>query len=379
MIPALTLGIEEEYLLVDPQTRDLVEEPSPDFMRECKGKLGDHVTPEFLKCQIEIGTPVCDTISDARHHLVAMRSVIVNTARNHGMAVMASSTHPFAQWGNQKHTAAERYDHLDQDMGGAIRRMLICGMHVHAGIEDEDMRIDLMNQVRYFLPHLLALSTSSPFWGGHDMKMRCSRLSVFDSMPRTGIPDRYESWAEYQRMIARLVSAGAMEDATKLWWDMRPSARFPTLEMRITDVCPRLEDALCVASLYQCLLRNLARLRQRNLRWRIYPRILLEENRWRAQRYGCAKSMIDLGRGVCQPFGALVEEIIDMVREDATALGCTKEVEHARTILSRGTSACRQITTYEHATTGGATHDEALIAVVDEIIAETVQDLPSVN
>ncbi len=379
MIPALTLGVEEEYLLVDPDTRNLVPEPSPDYMKECKDRLGERVTPEFLKCQIEIGTPVCTDISDARHFLTALRSVIINTADKYGMNVMAASTHPFAQWGRQKHTAAPRYDLLDKDMGGAIRRMLICGMHVHAGIEDKDLRIDLMNQMRYFLPHLLALSTSSPFWGGHDMAMKCTRLGIFDSMPRTGIPDRYESWSEYTRMIERLVQAGVMEDSSKLWWDMRPSCRFPTLEMRVTDVCTRLEDALCIAALYQSLLRMFSRLRQRNMRWRIYPRIMLEENRWRAQRYGVTKSMIDLGRGECVPFGALIEEIIEIVTEDATALGCLNEVQHARTILKRGTSACRQLETFAQAKQNGASEEEAFISVVDMLVKDTAADLPAAN
>ncbi|WDI31317.1 carboxylate-amine ligase [Hyphococcus flavus] len=376
MLPALTLGLEEEYLLVDPETRDLVSEPSPEFMSECKERLGERVTPEFLKCQVEIGTPVCANISDARHHLNALRSVIINTADKFGMKLMAASTHPFAQWGRQKHTEAPRYDLLDADLGGVIRRMLICGMHVHAGIEDQEDRIDLMNQARYFLPHLLALSTSSPFWGGHDMAMRCSRLGIFDSMPRTGIPDRYESWSEYERMIERLIHAGVMEDGSKLWWDMRPSARFPTVEMRITDVCTRMEDALCIAALYQSILRMLARIKQRNMRWRIYPRIMLEENRWRAQRYGCTKSMIDLGRGECVPFGSLIEEIIEIVTEDATALGCLKEVQHARVILKRGTSACRQIDTYTEARKDGADEREAFVKVVDMLIGDTAADLP---
>ncbi len=379
MIPALTLGVEEEYLLVDPDSRNLVSEPSPGFMADCKERLGERVTPEFLKCQVEIGTPVCENISDARHHLTALRSVIINTAEKYGMQVMAASTHPFAQWGRQIHTAAPRYDLLDKDMGGAVRRMLICGMHVHAGIEDEDLRIDLMNQTRYFLPHLLALSTSSPFWGGHDMAMKCTRLGIFDSMPRTGIPDRYESWSEYSRMIDRLIKAGVMEDASKLWWDMRPSCRFPTLEMRITDVCTRLEDALCIAAFYQSILRMLSRLRLRNMRWRIYPRIMLEENRWRAQRYGVTKSMIDLGRGDCLPFASLIEEVIEIITEDATALGCMKEVNHARTILKRGTSACRQLEVFAATKAKGADDPEALVAVVDMLVKETAADLPQAH
>ncbi|MEM6538258.1 MAG: carboxylate-amine ligase [Pseudomonadota bacterium] len=376
MIPALTLGVEEEYLLVDPDTRDLVQSPPEDFMADCKERLGERVTPEFLKCQVEIGTPVCADIAEARRHLTALRRAIITTAEQYGMRLIAASTHPFGKWGEQQHTPAERYDKLDKDMGGAIRRMLICGMHVHAGIEDENHRIDLMNQARYFLPHLLALSTSSPFWGGHDMAMKCSRLGIFDSMPRTGVPDRYESWGEYSRMIDRLVSAGVMEDSSKLWWDLRPSARFPTVEMRITDVCTRLEDALCVAALYQSLLRMLSRMRQKNMRWRIYPRLLIEENRWRAQRFGCTKSMIDLGRGDCVPFGALIEEFIDLVEEDARALQCTNEVTHARTILTRGTSACRQLKTFANARQQGADEPEAFKAVVDMLIEETKMDVP---
>lgn len=377
MMPALTLGVEEEYLLVDPQTRDLVEEPSPDFMKECKERLGERVTPEFLQCQVEIGTPVCADISEARHHLTALRTAIINTADKYGMKLIAASTHPFADWGRQQHTPSQRYDLLDADMGGAIRRMLICGMHVHAGIEDKDLRVDLMNQMRYFLPHLLALSTSSPFWGGHDMAMKCVRLGIFDSMPRTGLPDRYESWSDYSRVIDRLVSAGVMEDSSKIWWDLRPSARFPTLEMRVTDVCTRLEDALCIAALYQSLLRMLARYKKRNMRWRIYPRLMLEENRWRAQRYGCTKSMIDLGRGECVPFGSLIEEVIEIIEEDATALGCLSEVHHARTILKRGSSACRQTERFAEARNEGADSKEALKAVVDMLVTETAADLPS--
>ena len=376
MIPALTLGIEEEYLLVDPQTRDLVRDPSPDFIKDCKARLGERVTPEFLRCQIEIGTPVCLNIGEARHHLAALRTTVINTAKKYGMNLMAASTHPFARWDEQIHTAAPRYEMLDADLGGTIRRMLICGMHVHAGIEDENLRIDLMNQASYFLPHLLALSTSSPFWAGHDMGMKCARLAIFDSMPRTGIPDLYDSWGEYQRMIKGMIDVGVMEDSSKIWWDMRPSARFPTLEMRITDVCTRLEDALCIAAMYQCILRMLVRMRMKNTRWRLYPKIMIEENRWRAQRYGVTRDMIDLGRGTAVPFASLIEEMIEMLMEDAQALGCVKELQHARTILQRGSSACRQLETHAASIANGATEKEAMIAVVDMLVSETAADLP---
>lgn len=374
--PALTMGIEEEYLLVDPQTRDLVGNPPPEFMDECLAQLGDHVTPEFLRSQVEVGTPVCRDITEARHHLVALRSTLCRTAERHGMRLFAASTHPSARWDAQAHTPKKRYDELARDLQGTVRRLLICGMHVHIGIEDEDLRIDVMNQVRYFLPHLLALTTSSPFWHGHVMGLHSYRLSVFDGMPRTGVPDLFESWAEYQRLLDRLVKAQVIEDASKIWWDLRPSSHYPTLEMRIADVCTRLEDSLTVAALYQSLVRRLVRLRQQNLRWRVYPRVMVRENRWLAQRWGETGRLLDLGRGELVPFPALLEEIIDMVSEDAEALGCLAEVKHARTILTRGTSATRQLSVYNAARSDGASEAEALQAVVDHILDETVADLP---
>jgi carboxylate-amine ligase len=375
-IPSLTLGIEEEYLLVDPDTRDLVGDPPPDFMQDCRAQLGDHVTPEFLRSQVEIGTPVCASVKEARHHLVALRGTLCRTAEKHGMRLFAASTHPSAHWDNQAHTPKKRYDDLARDLQGTVRRLLICGMHVHIGIEDPDLRIDLMNQAKYFLPHLLALTTSSPFWQGHKMGLHSYRLSVFDGMPRTGPPDSFQSWAEYQRLLDRMIAAGVIEEASKIWWDLRPSAHFPTLEIRIADVCTRLEDALTVAALYQCLIHRLVRLRRQNLKWREYPRVMLRENRWLAQRSGETGRLMDLGKGEQVPYAALLEEIIAIVREDAEALDCVAEVEHARTILARGTSATRQLRVYDEAITAGADEAQALRQVVDHILEETVADLP---
>ena len=374
--PSLTLGIEEEYLLVDPDTRDLVADPPAAFMDECRAQLGDRVTPEFLRSQVEVGTPVCETVKEARHHLVGLRATLCRTAEKHGMRLFAASTHPSARWDDQAHTAKKRYDDLAKDLQGTIRRLLICGMHVHVGIEDPDLRIDVMNQAKYFLPHLLALSTSSPFWHGHKMGLHSYRLSVFDGMPRTGIPDTFQSWAEYQRLLDRLMQAGVIEDASKIWWDLRPSARYPTLEMRIADVCSRLEDSLTVAALYQCLVRRLVRLRRQNLKWREYPRVMVRENRWLAQRWGESGRLVDLGKGEQVPYATLLEEIITIVREDAEALDCVAEIEHARTILARGTSATRQLDVYDTAIADGADEATALRAVVDLILAETVADLP---
>jgi glutamate---cysteine ligase / carboxylate-amine ligase len=250
-------------------------------------------------------------------------------------------------------------------------------MHVHVGIEEDDLRIDLLGQAAYFLPHLLALSTSSPFWQGAQTGLKSYRLSVFDELPRTGVPHQFSSYSEYERAIELLVSAGLIEDATKIWWDLRPSARFPTLEMRITDVCPLLDDGIAIASLYRCILRLLYRLRRQNQRWRYYPPFLLRENRWRAQRYGVEQGLVDFGKGAVVPFPVLLEELFDLVAEDAAYFGCVAEVAHARTIVQRGTSADRQLARFEAVKGLGGSEQAALVAVVDGIIEETMM-LPSV-
>lgn len=377
--PDFTVGIEEEYLLVDRATRDLATKPPPEFMRECERLLADQVTAELLRSQIEVGTRVCHNLAEARADLVQLRGTVARVAEQFGLAPIAASTHPFASWVSQVHTPKDRYDALLRDLAGAARRLLICGMHVHVGINDDDLRIDLMNQVIYFLPHLLALSTSSPFWRGEDMGMMSYRLLVFDSLPRTGLPDYFSSYAEYRRLVGQMVQAGVLSDATKIWWDIRPSDRFPTLEMRTTDVCTRLDDCICVAAIYRCLLRKLYRLRQSNQRWRIYPRTLVEENRWLAQRYGTDGSLVDFGKGKRIAFADLVDEILDLVRDDAEALDCTAEVEHAREILRRGTSAHRQLHVYSAARAAGADQAEALRAVVDTLIADTMADVADAN
>jgi carboxylate-amine ligase len=227
--------------------------------------------------------------------------------------------------------------------------------------------------VSYFLPHLLALSTSSPFWRGENTGLKSYRIAVFDEMPRTGTPERFASWAEYRRHVDILVAAGLIEDATKLWWDLRPSERFPTLEMRITDSCTTLEDSLSIAALFRCLLRMLWRLKRENQRWRIYARMLIDENRWRAQRYGTDGGLVDFGRGAIFPYAELLEEILALVDQDARHFGCLDEVLHSREILARGTSAHRQLVVFEEALSAGATRLEALAAVVDWLIAETVR------
>jgi len=373
--PSFTIGVEEEYLLVDLQTRDLAANPPEDLLAECGARLGHRVTAEFMRSQIEVGTRVCAHIGEARGELQELRGTVAEVAGQFGLAPIAASTHPFAHWRAQSHTDKERYADLANALQATARRLLISGMHVHVAVEDEDMRIDLMNQATYFLPHLLALSTSSPFWDGENTGLMSYRLTVFDALPRTGVPERFDSFGEYERLVNRLVGAGVIEDGTKIWWDMRPSARYPTLEMRMTDICTSLEDSLTVAALYQCILAMLYRLRTSNQRWRIYPLICVEENRWRAQRYGITNTMVDFGLGEQVPYDELLAEIMDMVAPDAEALGCADEVRHAREILARGTSAQRQIKIYDQAMAGGAAQADAFIQVVDWLIAETVRDL----
>jgi glutamate---cysteine ligase / carboxylate-amine ligase len=372
MEPSFTLGLEEEYLLVDRATRDIVPSPPEEMLEACQAQAPGRIHPEFLRCQIEVGTPVCTTLTQARAELAALRSLVAGVADQHGLAPIAASTHPFAAWEPQKHTNRDRYNMLARDLGAPARRLMICGMHVHIGVEDDDLRIDLMNQVRYFLPHLLALSTSSPFWRGRDMERRSYRLSVWHELPRTGMPASFQSFGEYQSHVGALVDAGVIEDASKLWWDIRPSSRFPTLEMRITDICTRLDDAVTVAALYRCLLRMLWRLKLRNVTWRPYKNMLIEENRWRAQRYGLDSGLVDFGQGRIVPYSDLLEEIIDLTREDAAHFGCVAEVERARDILARGTSAHRQVAIYQEALENGATGWEALHKVVDWLAEETM-------
>jgi len=373
--PPFTVGMEEEYLLVDRTSRDLISEAPPTMLAECEALLQGQVTPEFLQSQIEVGTRICTTLGEARAELARMRKTVAGVAASHGLAIIAASTHPFASWHSQRPTSKERYEILARDLQGVARRLIICGMHVHVGIPDDDLRIDLMSQASYVLPHLLALSTSSPFWRGSNTGLMSYRIAVFSELPRTGLPEQFDSWGEYQRHVRVLVNAGIIEDASKLWWDLRPSARFPTLEMRITDICTRLEDAIAIAAVYRCWLRMLWRLRRDNQRWRRYASMLVNENRWRAQRYGYDRGLVDFGKGVIVPYPELLEEILAIVAPDAAYFGCEAEIAHARTIIARGTSAHLQIKTFEDAKAAGATESESLKAVVDMLIAETLNGL----
>lgn len=373
--PEFTIGIEEEYLVVDRETRDLFQKP-PQEMWDALGEvIGSQVTQEFLQAQIEVGTKVCAKVSEAREDLAGLRRDLSKVVSEYGAAIIASSTHPFANWAKQETTPDPRYMRIQADYQQVARQLVICGMHVHVGIGDDHLRIDLMNQIRYFLPHLLALSCSSPFWDGALTGLHAYRLVIFQNLPRTGMPEEFLSWGEYARHVDILTSAGLIEDASKLWWDIRPSTRYPTLEMRISDVCTRLDDAMTIAALYQSLLGYLYRLRRNNQRWRVYSPGIIEENVWRAQRYGIEGTLVDFGKGTLVPFTDLVEEIIELVAEDAVEFDVVEEISHARDIIDVGTSANRQIAAYEKAIAAGSSDDEALQAVVDELIADTLYGL----
>ncbi|MDD9728747.1 carboxylate-amine ligase [Mameliella sp. AT18] len=372
--PPFSIGIEEEYLLVDRETCALVEAPDG-LMEACAAELEGQVSPEFLQCQIEIGTRPCAGVAEAREELRRLREAVSRHAASYGLSPIAASCHPLADWKKQHHTDKERYNDLDRALGSVVRRMLICGMHVHVGLEDDPLRADLLAQTSYFLPHLLALSASSPFWQGEDTKLASYRISVFDNLPRTGLPPQFDSWQDYHRSTEVLIETGVIEDRSRIWWDLRPSSNFPTLEARIMDVQPRMEHALTLAALVQCLMRMLWRLRVRNQRWRLYDRFLIGENRWRAQRYGVSEGLIDFGAAQVVPFPKLVEELMELLQEDAAELKCLTELARAREIAAEGTSADRQRAALAAARDAGADHEGQMRAVVHHLIEEFHADL----
>ena len=370
--PSLTIGVEEEYLLIDIETGNLATDPPEELLENCVKELGKGcVSHEFLRAQIEVGTKVCSSMAEVRDDLKRLRGGVADVAKRYGLAPIAASTHPYADWQDQVHTHVDRYDGMAHDMRGVIQRMLICGMHVHIGIEDDDFRVDVINQARYFLPHLLCLTASSPFWQGRDMGLKVYRLAVFDSLPRTGLPHPIPSWGEYQRMIDQMTSAGLVQDGTKIWWDLRPSVRYPTVELRICDTCSLLDDAIAVAALFRCIVRLLYRLRATNQRWREYSNMLIQENRWLAQRYGSEAKLVDFGKRSLIPLAELVDELAELVHEDAEALDCLAEIERARQIPREGTSADRQLACF--AANGGYDDpDRAFHAVMDQLREETL-------
>lgn len=369
--PPFTVGIEEEYLLVDLETGAVNEDPPANLLKECTERGGGQISPEFLRSQIEVSTRVCRSMDDVRADLARLRGIVIDVAGRYGLAPIAASTHPFSRTTSQKHTDRDHFASMAHEMQAAARRLMICGMHVHVGIDDDDLRIDLQNQLTYFLPHLLALSCSSPFWEGEKTGLMSFRLTIFNSLPRTGLPERFDSYVEFRRHLDTLIRNGLIEDTTKIWWDLRPSPRYPTLENRIMDCCTSLDDTLCLAALNVSLTRMLYRLRRANQSWRRYPNMLIAENRWRAMRYSFDEKLLDLAKGEMVGFPTLLDELLELIREDAEALACSREVSHARKILQRGTSAHRQLAAYDDARQRGASDREALQAVVSWLVGET--------
>jgi len=322
-----------------------------------------------------VDTRVCETVAEARQDLARLRRLTRDVAGGYGLAPIAASTHPFAEWHLQRQTHKARYDLLFRDMQSLARRLLICGMHVHVGVEDDELRVDLMNQFSHFLPVLLALSTSSPFWQGEDTGLKSYRLTVFDNFPRSGLPERFDSYNDYQHHIDILRRAGVLEDATFIWWDLRVSARYPTLETRVADMCTRLDDSASIAALTQSILHYLYRMRRNQKLGPVYSRFLIDQNRWRAMRYGIDEGLVDFDTAAMVPVRDLLADILERVHVDAEALGCSRELERAMDIPERGSSAHRQLETYHAAMGQGLEPREALYRVVDWLIDETVRNL----
>jgi len=383
--PPLTLGIEEEYMIVDAQTRALSSSVQ-EVLTRGKAILGDQIKAEFMQSQIEIGTKVCRNIDEAKAELTYLRNTVNKAASETGLRIAAAGTHPFSEVHTQEITQNERYYDLYSDMQYVARRLLIFGMHVHIGFGDDEparaLQIDIMNQLRYFLPHLLALSTSSPFWHGRNTGLKSYRSVIFENLPRTGIPPVFNSYEEYDRMVelfARVgsLSKGGGKDPSRIWWDVRPNPRVGTLEVRTADVCTTVDEAVCIAALIQALVAKLLKLRSMNQSWRLYRSELIRENKWRAMRYGIEGDLIDFGLERALAIKDIWEEIIGMLDDVLDELGTRKYVEYIQTIFAHGTSADRQLATYYQALDDGCTEQQALEAVVDRLINETTQKLPS--
>src|SRR5947209_1610842 len=361
--PSLTIGIEEEYQIIDPVTREL-KSYITQILEDSKLILREQVKAELHQSMVEVGTEVCHSPAEARAELVRLRREIMRLAGRSGRKIAAAGTHPFSSWVTQEITPFERYLGVKQDMQDLAQQLLIFGTHVHIGIEDRDFLVDAMNVARYFVPHVLCLSASSPFWLGRNTGLASYRSIIFRNFPRSGIPPLFGSWAELSGLVDTLVRTNCIPDGTKLWWDVRPNWKYPTLEFRVCDVCTRVDEAVCVAALFQALIAKLWKLRRDNLTFRLYPTALIEENKWRAVRYGIEGRLLDLGKQEELPAKQLIRELVEWFLGDVVdELGTRKECEYAFRILDEGSSAERQLKVFER--TGDCK------AVVDHLIAES--------
>ncbi len=365
--PSFTLGIEEEFQVVDPETRSLRSHIQEMFATGAD-RLGDEIKREMHDSVIEVGTPICADIGEARREVTRLRGEILRLCKENDLCVAAAGTHPFTHWSEVPIVDAPRYMKIVSDLGMIARANLIFGLHVHVAVEDNEQRVHILNQARYFLPHILALSVNSPFWCGRETGWKSYRTKVFERFPRTGIPDPFRSWGEYDELINLLVQADCIDTPKKIWWDLRIHPNFPTIEYRICDVPMRVEETICFAALFQALTHTLWKLHTKNMSWRLYRRSLIMENKTRAARYGLDDKLIDFGITEQIPTRQLIEELLELVMDSAEELGCREEIEYAHTIMERGTGADRQLKVWQE--TGD------LKAVVDYIIEETSHGVP---
>ena len=361
--PSLTIGIEEEYQIIDPSTGEL-KSYITQILEDGKLVLREQIKAELHQSMVEVGTEICKGPAEAKQELIKLRRTISELAGRHGLVIAAAGSHPFSSWEEQEITPFERYLGVQNDMQDLARQLLIFGTHVHVAIEDRDFLIDAMNVARYFAPHVLCLSTSSPFWIGRNTGLKSYRSIIFRHFPRSGMPPQFGSWAEYEGMVETMARTNCIPDGTKIWYDVRPNWRYPTLEFRICDVCTKLDEAVCIAAIFQAIIAKLWKLRRDNMTFRPYPTELIEENKWRAVRYGLDGKLLDLGKQQEVPVRELIHELIDwFLRDVIDELGTRKEIEYAYTIMDQGSSADRQIKCFER--TGD--HRE----IVKQLVAET--------
>ncbi len=368
MFDQFTLGIEEEFQIVDPETRELKSHVS-EILEEGKLILGEKLKPEMIQSMIEVGTGVCHNIQEAREDISRLRCIISGLARKKGLVIVAASTHPFSKWSEQLIFDDERYQFLVEELQMVARSLLIFGLHVHVGIADKDRQIHLMNASRYFLPHVLAMTTSSPFWLGHNTGLKSYRSEVFKKFPRTDIPDHFDSAASYQSYVDLLVKMNCIDNAKKIYWDIRPHPFFPTLEFRICDIPTRVDDTIAVAALFQAIIAKLNIMMDKNWGFRLYRRMYIQENKWRAVRWGLDGKLLDLGKQKEIPTRDLIRELLDFVDDVVDDLDSRKEIEHIHTILERGTSADEQLKVY-------AESGDDFLPVVDMLIKNTLENVP---
>ena len=372
MAHRFTIGVEEEFQIIDPETLELRSHVVQLISSAAARGVGDLVKQEMHQSIVETGTKICENVSELRLEMHRTRSELVLAAESTGLRVAAAGTHPFSSWIDQVISPGERYQNIVEEMGQLARSLLIFGMHIHIAMPDKQTTIDMMNMVRYFLPHLLALSTSSPFWMGRNTGLKSFRTTVFRRFPRTGIPEVFESWSEYENFINLLVKLNCIDTGKKIWWDVRPHPAYGTLEFRMFDTATRVEEAVAIAALTQAIVVKLHRLYTHNQSWRIYRRALIEENKWRAARYGIEGKLIDFGREAEVPMRELMLELMELIDDVVDDLGSRSSVEYIHTILNEGTSAERQLRVYQQ--TGD------LKEVVRHLVMETrasVQDAKS--